>query len=212
MERQAFDNVWDAIEDTPDAAANMTMRSDLLIALRNAVEGWGLTQAEAARRLGVTQPRLNDVLRGRISNFSLDALISLGREGRPFPAPRDRRRRLTGNASGRALARPPAFMSSVSIAPDHGRARGGRALVARLLVGGPERDHAGEGFLPRQFPALGAVDIGRPQHQARDAPAQQPDGPWGGASGGRRHINRRRRGRLLDGKGRCGEGGCKGQG
>jgi len=77
MERQAFDNVWDAIEDTPGAAANMTMRSDLLIALRNAVEGWGLTQAEAARRLGVTQPRLNDVLRGRISNFSLDALISL---------------------------------------------------------------------------------------------------------------------------------------
>ena len=76
MERQAFDNVWDAIEDTP-AAANMTMRSDLLIALRNAVEGWGVTQADAARRLGVTQPRLNDVLRGRISNFSLDALIAL---------------------------------------------------------------------------------------------------------------------------------------
>ena len=77
MERQAFDNVWDAIEDTPAAAANMTMRSDLLIALRNAVEGWGVTQADAARRLGVTQPRLNDVLRGRISNFSLDALIAL---------------------------------------------------------------------------------------------------------------------------------------
>ena len=77
MERQVFDNVWDAIEDTPGAAANMTMRSDLLIALRNAVECWGVTQAEASRRLGVTQPRLNDVLRGRISNFSLDALITL---------------------------------------------------------------------------------------------------------------------------------------
>ena len=77
MERQAFDNVWDAIEDTPAAAANMTMRSDLLIALRNAVEGWGVTQADAARRLGVTQPRLNDVLRGRISNFSLVSLFSL---------------------------------------------------------------------------------------------------------------------------------------
>jgi predicted XRE-type DNA-binding protein len=77
MERQAFDNVWDAIEDTPGAAANMTMRSDLLIALRTVVEGWGVTQAEASRRLGVTQPRLNDVLRGRISNFSLDALIGL---------------------------------------------------------------------------------------------------------------------------------------
>lgn len=77
MERQTFANVWDAIEDTPNEAANMTMRSDLLIALRNTVEGWNLTQTEAARRLGVTQPRLNDLLRGRISNFSLDALIKL---------------------------------------------------------------------------------------------------------------------------------------
>jgi len=77
MERQTFANVWDAIEDTPNEAANMTMRSDLLIALRNTVEGWNVTQTEAARRLGVTQPRLNDLLRGRIGNFSLDALIKL---------------------------------------------------------------------------------------------------------------------------------------
>jgi predicted XRE-type DNA-binding protein len=80
MERQTFANVWDALEDSPSVAANMTMRSDLLIALRNAVDGWGLTQAEAARRLGVTQPRLNDVLRGRIANFSLDALINLAQQ------------------------------------------------------------------------------------------------------------------------------------
>jgi predicted XRE-type DNA-binding protein len=80
MERQTFANVWDAIEDTPSEAANMTMRSDLLIALRSTVEGWNLTQAEAARRLGVTQPRLNDLLRGRIANFSLDALINLARQ------------------------------------------------------------------------------------------------------------------------------------
>jgi predicted XRE-type DNA-binding protein len=77
MERETFANVWDAIEDTPNEAANMTMRSDLLIALRNTVEGWNVTQTEAARRLGVTQPRLNDLLRGRIGNFSLDALIKL---------------------------------------------------------------------------------------------------------------------------------------
>lgn len=80
MERQTFANVWDAIEDTPSEAANMTMRSDLLIALRVTVESWNLTQAEAARRLGVTQPRLNDLLRGRITNFSLDALINLARQ------------------------------------------------------------------------------------------------------------------------------------
>jgi predicted XRE-type DNA-binding protein len=41
------------------------------------VADWGLTQASAARRLEVTQPRLNDLLRGRINNFSLDALIML---------------------------------------------------------------------------------------------------------------------------------------
>ena len=77
MERQTFSNVWDALEDTPADAANMTMRSDLLIALRERVKSWNVTQNEAARRLGVTQPRLNDLLRGRITKFSLDALINL---------------------------------------------------------------------------------------------------------------------------------------
>jgi predicted XRE-type DNA-binding protein len=55
----------------------MRLRSTLMIALHSAIDGWGLTQAEAARRLGVTQPRLNDLLRGRIARFSLDALVSL---------------------------------------------------------------------------------------------------------------------------------------
>lgn len=45
--------------------------------MRGAVESWSLTQAEAARRLGVTQPRLNDLLRGRVARFSLDALVGL---------------------------------------------------------------------------------------------------------------------------------------
>ena len=77
MSKKRFANVWDALEDTPAEAANMTMRSDLLIALRQCVGGWNLTQAEAARQLGITQPRLNDLLRGKIDNFSLDALVKL---------------------------------------------------------------------------------------------------------------------------------------
>jgi predicted XRE-type DNA-binding protein len=77
MDRQSFENVWDALEDTPSDAANMSMRSNLLIAIERQVRGWNVTQAEAARRLGITQPRLNDLLRGRITNFSLDALITL---------------------------------------------------------------------------------------------------------------------------------------
>ena len=38
-------------------------------------QGW--TQAEAARRCSVTQPRMNDLLRGRVSRFSLDALVNI---------------------------------------------------------------------------------------------------------------------------------------
>ncbi len=74
---QVFACVWDALEDSPAEAANMRLRSDLMSAVRQAVTGWGLTQAMAARRLEVTQPRLNDLLRGRINNFSLDVLILL---------------------------------------------------------------------------------------------------------------------------------------
>lgn len=55
----------------------MTMRSDLLIALCQRIEGWNVTQARAAKRLQVTQPRLNDLLRGRIEKFSLDTLVNL---------------------------------------------------------------------------------------------------------------------------------------
>ena len=58
MKRESFANVWDAIEDDPAVAANMTMRSDLLIALQQRVESWKVTQAQAARRLEITQPRL----------------------------------------------------------------------------------------------------------------------------------------------------------
>ena len=74
---QVFASVWDALEDSPAEAANMRLRSELMSAVKQAIAGWELTQIEAARRLEVTQPRLNDLLRGRISRFSLDALILL---------------------------------------------------------------------------------------------------------------------------------------
>jgi len=74
---QVFGSVWDALEDSPAEAANMRLRSELMIAVQEAVAGWGLTQVEAAGRLEVMQPRLNDLLRGRVGKFSLDALILL---------------------------------------------------------------------------------------------------------------------------------------
>ena len=77
MERQTFDSGWDALEGTPAVARSLDLRARLAIAIGERVKGWGVTQAEAARRLGITQPRLNDLLRGRVNNFSLDALVDL---------------------------------------------------------------------------------------------------------------------------------------
>jgi predicted XRE-type DNA-binding protein len=77
MTTELFESVWDALEDTPTEAENMKLRSSLIIAISEAVSAWGITQTDAARRLGVTQPRLNDLLRGRLGKFSLDALVAL---------------------------------------------------------------------------------------------------------------------------------------
>jgi predicted XRE-type DNA-binding protein len=82
MKKERFDSVWDAIEASPEVAANMKARAELMIALHETINGWKLSQAAAAKRLGLTQPRLNDLLRGRITKFSLDALMKLaGRAG-----------------------------------------------------------------------------------------------------------------------------------
>jgi predicted XRE-type DNA-binding protein len=74
---RTFANVWHAIEDSSEAAATMTMRSDVMIAITDQVRSWKITQAQAARRLGITQPRLNDLLHGKINKFSLEALMRL---------------------------------------------------------------------------------------------------------------------------------------
>jgi predicted XRE-type DNA-binding protein len=75
--RRTFANVWDAIEDSAEDAATMTMRSNVMIAIKDMVRSWNTTQAQAARRLGITQPRLNDLLHGKINKFSLDTLMAL---------------------------------------------------------------------------------------------------------------------------------------
>ena len=76
-EFEEFENVWDALADTPEEAANLTLRSDLMMKIEAIVKENGWTQAEAAKRCGVTQPRINDLLRGRIARFSLDALVNI---------------------------------------------------------------------------------------------------------------------------------------
>lgn len=77
MKSQKFTSVWEAIEDTPQAAASMKARSTLLMELANVIENRGLTQAEAADMFGVTQPRISDLVRGKINLFSLDMLMDM---------------------------------------------------------------------------------------------------------------------------------------
>ena len=61
--------MWDAIEDTPEAAENMKLRSALMMALKNPIARASLSQAQAAKLFGVTQPRVSDLMRGKINLF-----------------------------------------------------------------------------------------------------------------------------------------------
>jgi predicted XRE-type DNA-binding protein len=77
MKKQRFTSVWDAIEKTPGQAANMRLRSALMIALKDHISRTGMSQAQAAQLFGVTQPRVSDLMRGRINLFTLDALANM---------------------------------------------------------------------------------------------------------------------------------------
>ena len=77
MSNETFDSVWDAIEDTAAEAENMKLRSGLMMALEQHINRQGWTQGEAAQRLGVTQPRVSDLMRGKIHLFGLDTLVNM---------------------------------------------------------------------------------------------------------------------------------------
>ena len=77
MSNERFASVWDAIEDTPAQAENMKLRSTLMMALKDHIARESLSQAQAARLLGVTQPRVSDLMRGKVDLFSLDTLVNM---------------------------------------------------------------------------------------------------------------------------------------
>jgi predicted XRE-type DNA-binding protein len=77
MSNERFDNVWDAIEETPALAENMKLRSALMMALQEHFAHNKLSQSQIARQLGVTQPRVSDLMRGKIDIFGLDTLVNM---------------------------------------------------------------------------------------------------------------------------------------
>jgi predicted XRE-type DNA-binding protein len=77
MKIETFDNVWDAIEDDPAIREDLKLRSQLMIEIERHIKREKWTQAETAKRLGVTQPRISNLMRGKINSFGLDTLIRM---------------------------------------------------------------------------------------------------------------------------------------
>jgi predicted XRE-type DNA-binding protein/phage-related protein len=74
---EEFESVWDALGFSPQEAANLETRSLLMIQIERIIKKSRWTQATAAKHCGVSQPRVNDLLRGRIEKFSIDALVNM---------------------------------------------------------------------------------------------------------------------------------------
>lgn len=75
--RRSSGNVYRDLGFPPEEAANLQARSDMMIQLTRILEARSLTQAAAAKLLGVTQPRVSDLMRGKIERFSIDNLVEL---------------------------------------------------------------------------------------------------------------------------------------
>jgi len=75
--RKSFDSIWDAIEDDPAQRENLKVRSALMTVLKGHIEAEGLTQKQAAKLFGVTQPRISDLMQGKIDLFAIDTLVNM---------------------------------------------------------------------------------------------------------------------------------------
>ena len=75
--RRSTGNVFRDLDFDPEEAENLKLRSDLMIALSKMIKARRLTQAKAAALFGVTQPRVSDLIRGKIDRFSVDTLVAM---------------------------------------------------------------------------------------------------------------------------------------
>lgn len=75
-------NVFEDLGFASEEAANLRIRADLMIELRKLIDARGLTQKAAASLFDVSQPRVSDLINGKIERFSIDMLVAmLGRAG-----------------------------------------------------------------------------------------------------------------------------------
>ncbi len=77
MKTRTSQNVFRDLGFEPEEAENLRIRAALMVELTEHIRRAGLTQKQAANTLGVTQPRISDLMRGRINVFSIDTLIAM---------------------------------------------------------------------------------------------------------------------------------------
>ena len=77
MRIRTYRNAWDAIADTPEEAANLKMRSQLMDVIEAYIEREHISQAQAAERLGVPRSRVSELVNGKISKFTIDKLVNM---------------------------------------------------------------------------------------------------------------------------------------
>ena len=75
--RRSSGNVYRDLGYSPEEAAHLQIRGELMIQLERTIREQKLTQVKAAKLLGVTQPRVSDLMRGRIDLFSIDSLVDM---------------------------------------------------------------------------------------------------------------------------------------
>jgi predicted XRE-type DNA-binding protein len=77
MTKQTYNNIWDAIEPNKVIAANLKVRSELMIRIAEKIKEKGYSQKTAAKILEVTQPRVSDLINGHVELFSIDTLVNM---------------------------------------------------------------------------------------------------------------------------------------
>ena len=77
MKIRSYRSVWDAIADSPEEAAHLKLRAQLMDAIKAYLDDEGITQAEAAHRLGVPRSRVSELVNDRISKFTIDKLVDM---------------------------------------------------------------------------------------------------------------------------------------
>lgn len=74
---ETFKSVWDALETDPAERKSMKIKSRLMMDIERCIKKQGMTQKQAAKKMGVTQPRVSDLVRGKINRFTIDMLVTM---------------------------------------------------------------------------------------------------------------------------------------